>query len=77
MKIFSDCKDLSADSNHTDFSNSNDPLVSPINIVLVEHNLEVLQDNVKEENDEIKVEYIDEINAASDFDADIEQDGKY
>ena len=77
MKIFSDCKDSSADSHHADLSNSNDPLVSPLNIVLVKHNLEVLEDNVKVEDDDIKVEYIDEINAASDFDADIEQDGKY
>ena len=74
MKIFSDCKDSSADSNHTDLSNSKDPLVSSLTIV--EHKLEVIEDNVKVEDDEIKVEYIDEINAASNFDADIEQDGK-
>ena len=73
MKIFSDCKNLSADSNHADFSKSNDPLVS--SSTMDEHNLEVLEDNVKVE-DEIKVEYIDEIKAASNFDADIEQDGK-
>ena len=76
MEIFSDCKDPSADSKHAvlDFSHSDDPLVS--SLTLVEHKLEVLEDNVKVEDDDIKVEYIDEINAASNFDADIEQDGK-
>ena len=74
MKIFSDYKDLSADSNHTDldFLNSEDLLVS--SITLVEPKLEVLEDNVKVENDD---EYIDELNAGSNLDADIEQDGKY
>jgi len=68
-----DYKDLSADSNHTDldFLNSEDLLVS--SITLVEPKLEVLEDNVKVENDD---EYIDELNAGSNLDADIEQDDK-
>ena len=50
---FSDLKDPLSDNNHADFSHTKDTLVSSITIV--EPNLDTLEDNVKVEDDELKV----------------------
>ena len=65
---FSDLKDPLSDNNPADFSHTKDTLVSSITIV--KPNLDTLEDNVKVEDDELKVEYVEDNN----FDDDIEQD---
>ena len=68
---FSDLKDPLSDNNPADFSYTKDTLVSSITIV--EPNLDTLEDNVKVEDDELKVEYVEDNN----FDDDIEQDDEF